>query len=331
MAQKRFRSCVYGSIMFCLALNFKQMTLYYAPAVFFYLLGRCIAEPKRFLQRFSALGATVLVCFGILWLPFIVNGPSTVVTTPTERAMQIIRRIFPFERGLFEGKVSNLWCALNTRPFSIRDRIDSSIQPLLALLLTLIMIIPSSTALFRLGMKGDEMAVRPSKNQDQWKTVLWGTMSCSLSFFLASFQVHEKSILMSLAPCSLLLWEDPKFVLWFSRACAWSLWPLLQVDRLHAQYYSMFIVFEILIYLGQDWNSSSLFSGIFALVPTLSYAVMIGLHAAEFYIGAPASLPDLYPVLWSVFGCGMFCLAYIVSCVQALRIREVKLENRKQE
>lgn len=31
-----------GSIMFCLALTFKQMALYYALPIFCYLLGKCI-------------------------------------------------------------------------------------------------------------------------------------------------------------------------------------------------------------------------------------------------------------------------------------------------
>ena len=43
MVQPDFRNCVVGSIFFCMALSFKQMTLYYAPAVFFYLLGRCFS------------------------------------------------------------------------------------------------------------------------------------------------------------------------------------------------------------------------------------------------------------------------------------------------
>lgn len=30
-----------GSVMFCAALNHKQMTLYFAPAIFAHLLGRC--------------------------------------------------------------------------------------------------------------------------------------------------------------------------------------------------------------------------------------------------------------------------------------------------
>lgn len=33
-----------GSCLFCLALNHKQMTLYYAPAFFAHLLGRALQE-----------------------------------------------------------------------------------------------------------------------------------------------------------------------------------------------------------------------------------------------------------------------------------------------
>lgn len=35
-----------GSALFCGALNHKQMTLYFAPAVFVHLLGICLKEKK---------------------------------------------------------------------------------------------------------------------------------------------------------------------------------------------------------------------------------------------------------------------------------------------
>jgi alpha-1,3-glucosyltransferase len=35
-----FDQDVLGSIFFCLALNYKQMSLFHAPAFFFYLLGK---------------------------------------------------------------------------------------------------------------------------------------------------------------------------------------------------------------------------------------------------------------------------------------------------
>ena len=96
MVQDTFLSCIYGSVLFCLALNFKQMTLYYAPAIFFYLLGRCMATPRRFVARFLLLGLFVICTFFILWIPFAYYGPSEISTTPWERVHQIIRRIFPF-------------------------------------------------------------------------------------------------------------------------------------------------------------------------------------------------------------------------------------------
>lgn len=39
---------VLGSIFFCLSLGFKQMALYYAPAIFAFLLGRCFTERNEY-------------------------------------------------------------------------------------------------------------------------------------------------------------------------------------------------------------------------------------------------------------------------------------------
>jgi alpha-1,3-glucosyltransferase len=35
-----------GSVYFCLALMFKQMALYFAPAIFAFLLGKCFRIPR---------------------------------------------------------------------------------------------------------------------------------------------------------------------------------------------------------------------------------------------------------------------------------------------
>lgn len=35
----------WGSILFCLALNHKQMSMYHAPAFFAHLLGKCLQRP----------------------------------------------------------------------------------------------------------------------------------------------------------------------------------------------------------------------------------------------------------------------------------------------
>ncbi len=52
---------IVGSVLYCLALNHKQMSLYFAPAFFGYLLGRCL-EHKTALQKAS------YVCLWLLLL-----------------------------------------------------------------------------------------------------------------------------------------------------------------------------------------------------------------------------------------------------------------------
>jgi len=36
-----------GSVLFCLAISHKQMALYYAPAFFAHLLGKCLQERTK--------------------------------------------------------------------------------------------------------------------------------------------------------------------------------------------------------------------------------------------------------------------------------------------
>jgi alpha-1,3-glucosyltransferase len=317
MTDYPFGSCVWGGFYFTLALNFKQMTLYYAPVVFFYLLGRCLSKPKWFLGRIIWLGFVVLFTFYVLWEPFVKYSPSHEPHMPyIDRLEHVVRRIFPFQRGLFEGKVSNLWCALNTSPIKIRDRIPTNDQPLLALVVTVLLMLPSCIKVFLVGLQEPNSRLSIVRH---WTILLWATTSCALSFFLASFQVHEKSILLALAPCTLLLWQDPGFVEWFSFVSVWTLWPLLQIDRLQVAYVCMVVIFACLVHFRRMGMGSLTLPCVFSqnislrLIPPLSYTGMIGLHLAQIFIPAPPALPDLYEVLWSIAGCGMFLIAWLVT------------------
>jgi alpha-1,3-glucosyltransferase len=293
-----------------------------APVVFFYLLGRCLSKgPLSFIKRIAGLGSTVLFTFGILWEPFVKYAPSEQLTLPPiQRLEHVLRRIFPFQRGLFEGKVSNLWCALNVSPLNIRNRIPTDKQPLLAMLLTVFLMLPSCWKVLRIGLK-EPTSMATIKQH--WILLLWATTSCALSFFLASFQVHEKSILLALAPCTLLFWQDPLFVEWFSFVCVWSLYPLIQVDRLQVAYWCITTIFASMVWfrrigMGQT-KVMSIFSGkslLLRAIPNLSFVGMIGLHVAQALIPPPSRLPDLYEVLWSVAGCGMFSFAWLVTIIK---------------
>lgn len=184
-----------GSVLFCLALNWKQMTLYYAPAVFAFLLGKCFrTKQKKFMaaeviRNIAILGVAVIGTFFILWFPFYYYRQDPHNESIADVFGPILRRIFPFQRGLFEGKVANVWCAANIRPISIRERIPSNMQPLCALALTLLMMLPFCILLFIVGCQNSYTNISPSQ---KLKAMLWGSAGTSLSFFLASFQVHEK-------------------------------------------------------------------------------------------------------------------------------------------
>ena len=148
-----------------------------------------------------------------------------------------------------------------------------------------------------------------------WTLFLWATMASALSFFLASFQVHEKSILLALAPSSLLLWHDPTLVDWFSMVCCWSLWPLLQTDRLQVPYIACLGLFEALIRLRKSTTGQAR-SMVPSWMASASYGAMMGLHVAQLIIPVPPNLPDLFEVLWAMVGCGMFCIAWCITGVK---------------
>ncbi|WFD23773.1 dolichyl-P-Glc:Man9GlcNAc2-PP-dolichol alpha-1,3-glucosyltransferase [Malassezia equina] len=106
---------VAAAVFFSLSLCFKQMALYYAPAVFSIMLGRCVGLARTDLARgvalFAALASTTTAVFALLWLPWLGQ---------VSELGQVVHRIFPLARGLFEDKVANVWCALSVLPVGAR-------------------------------------------------------------------------------------------------------------------------------------------------------------------------------------------------------------------
>ena len=51
--------------------------------------------------------------FALCWLPFL---------TSLDQAKQVLHRLFPFARGLFEDKVANFWCVRPKNTKRVRCR-----------------------------------------------------------------------------------------------------------------------------------------------------------------------------------------------------------------
>ena len=128
----------------------------------------------------------------------------------------------------------------------------------------------------------------------------------SLGFFLFSFQVHEKHILLPLMPITLLYPEISFLSKWFNNIALFSMWPLLKKDQLMLPYIACFILWNTAT--RESWSVS----GSYKRPAIFSYLIMGILHVAEYLIEPPARWPDLYIVLNSIFSAVFFGFFFII-------------------
>lgn len=288
-----------GALAFTLALNYKQMELYHSLPFFCFLLGKCIKQGLmgRGLLLLVKISLTVLVTFAICWWPFL---------SDPQQILQVLHRLFPVNRGLFEDKVANTWCSLNVL-IKIKTLLSRDTQLLLSFAVTLLSILPSSIKLLT-------------------KPTLWqfklALVNSSLAFFLFSFQVHEKSILLPALPVCLMMNELPLMAIWFLLTSTFSMLPLLLKDGLLLPYAVTSLAFlyfgvyllsaldrspEEELRLGschkriQQYLSKHNLSLLIKCMFTVSLVAMAGLSFTSVVLEPPARLPDLFPVLVSVF------------------------------
>lgn len=287
-----------GSMAFCLALSYKQMELYHALPFFCYLLGKCFRQGilGQGLFLLVRIGCTVLLALALCWLPFL-SDPG--------QALQVVRRIFPVARGLFEDKVANTWCSLNVL-IKIRNILSSDSQLYLSLVCTLLAVVPSSLRLL----------TKPTF----WQFKL-ALVNSSLAFFLFSYQVHEKSILLASMPACLLLSDLPLISIWLLQTSTFSMLPLFLKDGLLVpyvvtslafHYFSMFLLSPLKHSSEADLKMEA-YRKIFFCLPKLdlgcivrwkfyiSILAMATLSIASVTVTPPPHLPDLFPVVISTF------------------------------
>ncbi|CAH2005977.1 unnamed protein product [Acanthoscelides obtectus] len=221
---------IIASFLFCLALNYKQMELYHAPPFFFYLLSTCVPKPGQGtlsgLQKLSKIAATVIFTFTVIWLPFLFS---------INDVLQVLHRLFPVARGIFEDKVANIWCALNI--FYKYREVENTKMVRACLTATVSALVPSSVDLF----------LRPNK-----KKFVLALINSSLAFFLFGYQVHEKSILLAAVPVLLYMPFDPIACFWFLCLTTFSMSPLLLKDRLTLAAFALKIFFMVSFKVSAD-------------------------------------------------------------------------------
>jgi alpha-1,3-glucosyltransferase len=333
---------LWGCVFFVGALGFKQMALFYAPAFFVYLLGICIV-PRINILRLIAIALVTAVSFALLFTPFLLGVaydsyrgidmsgftvPPLLATLPihlNEKAwyypvvlqfFQSIHRVFPFARGLFEDKVANVWCALHT--FHKLHQYPSALVQRAALLATSAAIAPPCLILL----------IKPRKEllPLALATTSWG-------FFLCSYQVHEKNVLLPLLPMTVLLSGKkglrPSTRAWVGLANmlgVWTMFPLLARDELRVPYFVLSLLWAYL--LGLPPTSLAAYqegtSGGLALPTKVLhlnfYLAMMGWHVVEAFVPPPESKPDLWVVANVLVGAAGFGVCYL-WCLWGLVVR----------
>ncbi|CAF1022250.1 unnamed protein product [Rotaria sordida] len=273
-----------SAILFTLSLNYKQMELYHAIPIFVYLLSAyCFEERKIKLKTFLSLGLVVIVTFFIIWIPVLRHDP-----------LAVIKRLFPFDRGLYEDKVANFWCTINLI-VKLRSKFNHGTLAKLCLLTTSLSILPSCFMLFR----------RPTV-----RNFYISLFNVSLCFYLFSFQVHEKTILLPCLPLILLSATYPVECFAFLQFAMISVFPLMIKDNLVFIFWITFMGFSILALqrLYIHLNQISLIQLCFSILCiTITFPLLI----AAIYIQPPIHYPDLWIVLISACSCIYFLIILI--------------------
>ena len=344
---------LWACVFFVSALCFKQMVLYYAPAIFAYLLGICLL-PDLNLRRFIAIAIVTILSFTAIFAPLLLGAlydsyrnisptpdltdpplPSLLSSLPISidrsawyyppllQLTQSIHRIFPFARGIFEDKVANLWCALHT-VHKLHNYPEAMVQRV-SLLFTVVSILPASMII----------SLFPRR-----ELLPWAMASTAWGFYLCSFQVHEKSVLLPLLPMTVMLGGDgglsPEmrgWIGWANMLGVWTLFPLLKRDELRVPYAVLSLLWAYL--LGLPPTSLSLYTGrqtknglrqATQLLHLSFYAVMLAWHGLEAFLKPPAGKPDLWVVLNVLVGAAGFGVCYL-WCTWQLILRSGVLED----
>lgn len=304
-----------SAFFFCLALNYKQMTLYYSMPFFVFMLSKCLdhKKPDHFkncLQRFFSISSTVILTFGIIWFPFLMKK---------DVAVQVLKRLFPLSRGIFEDKVSNVWCAINIF-YKLNQVSDKIILAKLCMVCVIVTSMISLVNLFR----------HPTLLQ-----LILSLINVSLSFFLFSYQVHEKSVLLVALPVLLYFPFDPFPCFWFLLISNLSMLPLFLKDNLLIPFISLSALFlwfvkanvMFLSNLGKKVNKNakigllkSLIFLNFTRLFNLSLYGCVILTFCSVFIKPPVRYPDLWPLLVSLYSLLHFFLFGIYfNVVQIVR------------
>ncbi|XP_041011654.1 probable dolichyl pyrophosphate Man9GlcNAc2 alpha-1,3-glucosyltransferase [Juglans microcarpa x Juglans regia] len=214
---------------------------------------------------------------------------------------QVLRRLAPFERGIYEDYVANFW--YTTSVFIKWKRMFTT----------------QSLKLLSLG--ATVSTCLPSMLQ----------LNSAFSFYMFSFQVHEKSILLPLLPASLLALEEPFLLKWITLHALFSMFPLLRRDGLILPYIALSILFTLIYHAPsgrrQDRKETPSFN---SFVTTIIVLCSVVLHIVYLTMQPPRRYPFLFEAVIMLLCFSQFMvLCFYTNAKQWMLKRSVFMDKEK--
>jgi alpha-1,3-glucosyltransferase len=272
----------FAIIFLSLCVNFKQMGLYYALLFPFYVLKNLFfSEPKKnyFISLFYIIfyGIITILINGIIYYPWIKSS----------KLKDVFNRIFPVKRGIFEDKVATFWCVLNVF-IKLNKKFDTNFLVKLSLLFTLFFSLFPIFSLFK-------------ANKLTKKICMQCFFIISLAFYLFSFHVHEKTIIVPFLAFLLNLPYMKNIMPSFTLIGMFSLFPLLKRENQIIPYYLTNIIFYLFAKFGNKLITTKKGKNEdrrkYLFIELTIFIIMIIYHIIEYIIPPPEKYPWFYPMI----------------------------------
>lgn len=225
---------------------------------------------------------------------------------------------------MFEDKVANFWCTLHIF-IKLKNFLSISQLSLLSLLVTLMAILPSSVNVFKQNFSKQRL--------------LLALFNSSMAFFLFSFQVHEKAIILPLTALMFLSEEFHGLIMLMNIVGPLSMSPLLKRDGLIIPTYTTTLFYATIYFVlypktcfELQWKDKTYNLFYFIVIITSGF---ISLELLSMKIKAPTRYPYIWPALISAYSsvllisCWVFLNFYQIYGLPLHRCQNENKEKRE--
>jgi alpha-1,3-glucosyltransferase len=280
------------------------MGLYYALPFPLYVIKKMFFNKSKNKENNNIIISIIYVgIYGIITL--ITNVIIYLPWLKAKKINDVFSRIFPVQRGIFEDKVATFWCTINiilklNQLFKIEHLIK------LALIFTIFGCLIPIYSIF--------ITKKITK-----KICTQCFFIVSFAFYLFSFHVHEKTIIIPFLAYLLNLPNMKNILPSFTLIGMFSLFPLLKRENQIIPYYLTSILFYIISKFclkimnfkndRAEKNKVENDDTIYWLFEICIFSIMLFYHFVDYSIPPPEDYPWFYPMLNA-----SFCFCYFI-CV----------------